>query len=66
MAHEATRAHECTCQRSWADIDFEKAELEPDGRLAISHRCEQHDDETCVHIVSAKTAQLVKAAVCKD
>lgn len=63
MAHEATKTHECKCEKSWADIQFDSAELESDGRLALTHDCGKHEDETCVHLLSADTAKLIKTAV---
>lgn len=66
MAHEVTKTHECKCQRTWNNIEFVSAELESDGRLALTHDCIEDKDESCVHLLTADTAKLIKAAVCGD
>lgn len=61
--HEAAKAHHCNCERSWEDIDFEDVSLQDDDRLALAHRCDEHRNEQCVHILPRKTVDMIRRAL---
>ena len=60
---ELNAAHECKCEKSWADMDFAGAKLLEDGRVALTHTCESHGEGQCTHMLNAKTVKLVQNAL---
>ena len=60
---ELTAAHDCKCERSWADLHFDAAKLQADGSIALTHKCESHDKGLCTHILNTATVKLAQNAL---
>lgn len=63
ILERADQVHQCKCERNWSEIDFTEAMLQSDGRLALSHHCDRHPEQTCVHMLSKTSTDAIKAAV---
>lgn len=63
MDIQLDKTHECECNQSWSGLEFASAGLMADGRLSLSHRCETHPDEVCIHKLSSKAVRLVREAL---
>jgi hypothetical protein len=60
---EVHGSHKCVCARNWDGLDFDTAQLKPDGTVELTHTCAEHKGEWCVHVVNTKAVALIRQAL---